>query len=830
MKRSYSNIVRSILNKQSDLTEQLFADLIHTRKNQLAETIQQQLTEIRWSDPEVVRSALEANILCGFEAETVWTNIPEGSTEEDLYGMGFYDQEVQDLIRDQSGPGTTAQIENRYQQEITERDDFMDYHYRILRAEAENLAQDPDEVAEYIRSESYVEDNQEELEQYREERLEKLQRLIVAAQEVVDAQQADPQGEPRVVERYQARVETLKDQIEQLADTSDEELAIEYLQEDPDDIFMDWLEDRIRENDTEIYDQALERYQEDYSIDDWISEQYLSLPDFLGSEYDIYFTGSGGIEEVGTTLEDWARANSEFDEVEAGEYHSTGSSAASRDQDYWRVETDSSISTFGTGVGAEIISPVYDTPAQMLEEMQALFEWMSQNDVETNRSTGLHITMSMPGSPGKPNQVKMAVMLDDPYLLKQFDRLGNTYTQSQLRTLAQYAQGVSTGQVDNLEQLERLIAPGVKSEKFRAINFKDAVNTDGNQLIEFRIAGGADYLAQMDLIEKTLVRYATNMQLGYDADAYRREYATKLHRMLSRAADLDLTDDGDGQTSPGLQALIQAVKELSPTGRDAELIVHDIKVLAGGGQVDHRLFLSQIFTILSRALMYDQIKQQPTTRTARLLRTALAEYKITPLDISNEVVNRVDLRERKRTADALSTLLALPDLAAKLGLEVEQKTIEVPLSGSLLVRGRTLNSMLSQGKISDPSDLLILPTNIIEDLTVALVPDEQTDPEQLRQYQDRQQAIRARAHMNIIAQLPKPGNLYLDGWKLVDDNQVPDLMSWSDRYGRYAEFDGDDWYLLWARQPRELAHYGSQRLRVLQDLKAAGVDVRPGSA
>ena len=42
----------------------------------------------------------------------------------------------------------------------------------------------------------------------------------------------------------------------------------------------------------------------------------------------------------------------------------------------------------------KLFPPVYETSCKMMEEMNSLFKWLESQDVETNSSTGLHVTMS----------------------------------------------------------------------------------------------------------------------------------------------------------------------------------------------------------------------------------------------------------------------------------------------------------------------------------------------------------------------------------------------------------------------------------------------------
>ena len=95
----YHHIMESLAAGHTAQATQMFSDVI---KSHLAEAEADHklntLMEIKWSSPEVVNSALDAEISCGFEAETVWANFTEGMTADEINELSYYDNEVQDLI------------------------------------------------------------------------------------------------------------------------------------------------------------------------------------------------------------------------------------------------------------------------------------------------------------------------------------------------------------------------------------------------------------------------------------------------------------------------------------------------------------------------------------------------------------------------------------------------------------------------------------------------------------------------------------------------------------------------------------------------------------
>ena len=246
-------------------------------------------------------------------------------------------------------------------------------------------------------------------------------------------------------------------------------------------------------------------------------------------------------------MERWASENSKFDEVNWGDYHSHYGSG----QSFWRVESDSSIDSYGTG--AEIISPVYSTPRKMLAEMKKLFEFFDNENVETNNSTGLHVTMSFAGKDQDghstnltANKVKLARLLGDKYLLSTFGRKGNTYAKSQMIGLEKLAYKLKSDpdNIKTIQSIEDILLKGISPDKFSSINFKDQTDSDTrNQLIEFRIGGGSDYHRDFKTCVKAVVRYATTLGAAYNEQAYQGDYVKALFRLINNVGKISADDE-----------------------------------------------------------------------------------------------------------------------------------------------------------------------------------------------------------------------------------------------------------------------------------------------
>jgi hypothetical protein len=428
--------------------------------------------EINFNDPKLAKTALSLPIQCGFEAESVWTNIPKGGDidEDYLDDISWEDDIVQDNIPSRA-------------------------NNRIMQAYSDWIT---DKVDDYISdvTDDWVRNNKDD---YIDEYIES---------------------------------ENLEDDFEAWSKENEDDSKANFIKSEYRDEYRNWLYLSAMELDPDnIFDEARDQAERNNDINDWAREEYGSTARMLG-DFDFYLSDyvnqDGGVKKVGEEIERWAVNNSYTSSVVSGSYHSTSGYTK------WRVETDTSIDD-DQGQGAEIISPVYESPQDMLKEMKSLFDYFEKNDVETNRSTGLHVTMSWsePESPVE-NKLKMALLLGDQYLLKQFNRERNTYTQSQVAAIKEYAKNISKDLTDtkSLEKLENLLGRGVSMDKYRTIHFKRDTNNMGNKLIEFRVAGNEDYHKQFDQVVKAVVRYATIMQAGH-TDAYQKDYVKALVRLVN---------------------------------------------------------------------------------------------------------------------------------------------------------------------------------------------------------------------------------------------------------------------------------------------------------
>jgi len=462
--------------------------------------VDSKLFEINFNVPSVAKEALDLPIKCGFEAETFFYNVSSSSSSN------IDDMSIEDIEYEYGDLPDSAYEDYRTWLYEKGQEEYLD---DIVSDKIQEVREDEDWLNEFI--DSSAGPSSEAIERYK-----------------ADFEEADPQ-------EYENREEDGWEYMNWVR---------EYVEEEYEDEYLGWLDDAVRE-DYDLDEEATEAAESEYSMNDWIYDQYSYMSEFLNDYGYEYSDGSGDVEDVASELNTWVRDFSKFDDYpEYGDYGDTYTTTG------WAVQRDSSIDP-DEGAGAELISPVFDSPRKMLEEMKSLFEWGDDN-FGTNRSTGLHVTMSWHGEPDAPreddgevkaqdlNKLKMALLLGDQYLLGEFGRLRNTYTVSQYKGLLKGAEKLKRGDFTGFEGIEKELSKSINTGKMTTIHFKGVNDKDsGNELIEFRVAGGENYEQDFEKVVKAVVRYATIMKAGYDKSAYRKDYIRSLYTTLRKSTEID---------------------------------------------------------------------------------------------------------------------------------------------------------------------------------------------------------------------------------------------------------------------------------------------------
>jgi len=296
------------------------------------------------------------------------------------------------------------------------------------------------------------------------------------------------------------------------------------------------------EKEDAAYDKALETFielqadsissdQETFLTETGITEMSDVLNNDLTSGSDVvwpYMSESeSGTQDLATLASDFSEA------IGRKVFHSDEYHGGERESDAYTIEPDTSIHAGSGDAGLEFISP--PLPVQgMIDDLAKVKRWAKGIGATTNGSTGLHINISIPDfNRANLDYVKLVLLSGDEHVLKQFQRLSNTYAENALAQIKNKASYLDPDEIQkiwevtrhNIEDIASKIIHSGRTAKYTSVNVKD-------NWVEFRGAGG-DWLRQdLSLIENTVLRYVVALDAACDPKKYREEYLKKLHQLI----------------------------------------------------------------------------------------------------------------------------------------------------------------------------------------------------------------------------------------------------------------------------------------------------------
>jgi hypothetical protein len=213
--------------------------------------------------------------------------------------------------------------------------------------------------------------------------------------------------------------------------------------------------------------------------------------------------------------------------------------------DRWYIEPDGSLSPNDQeDACVEIVGPP-EAPNKALDSLKKFFGMAQQMKFYTNKSTGLHINVSIPED---VDVLKLAVFTGDQYVLQQYGRLENTYSRSVTRDI---------GKQDNQRQLARAlpqtqsgsgknvfgdkkISSELKLQFIQKIardissTHSASISSENKKYISFRHTGG-DYLTDYQGIVNVVGRFVRALIIASDPTAYRNEYLAAVAKLVAPA-------------------------------------------------------------------------------------------------------------------------------------------------------------------------------------------------------------------------------------------------------------------------------------------------------
>ena len=187
---------------------------------------------------------------------------------------------------------------------------------------------------------------------------------------------------------------------------------------------------------------------------------------------------------------------------------------------------------FPDGFGLEFIAPPLPVD-EMLGDLTKVKKWAKENGYTTNRTTGLHINVSIPEKDFQNlDYVKLALLLGDKYVLQTFSREFNSYAKSSFEDLAKKARLNPKTAKQVLDSLKTGISQAALKSlmngnpgKYFSIHPKEGY-------IEFRSAGEDWLELNYNNIEKTLNRFVVALNSALRPNKNRKEYMSKLAKLV----------------------------------------------------------------------------------------------------------------------------------------------------------------------------------------------------------------------------------------------------------------------------------------------------------
>lgn len=299
----------------------------------------------------------------------------------------------------------------------------------------------------------------------------------------------------------------------------------------------EWLDEEW-DNQGRAFDRARESFEEE-EMDTLDDDEFLNhqgwryMSDLPYSDYDVYWPYMTANDD-----NDASEAAESFSRAVGREVNVSDSYHGVRNDNQYTVEPDGSLSPDDSDDGGlEFVSPPLPLD-QMLKDLRNTVEWAKDYGCYTNESTGLHMNVSVPNfSRENLDYVKLALLLGDEYILKQFGRLSNNYTKSALGKVKSIIKQNPEKASNALETMKsalaseaaRVIHSGT-TDKYTSINTKKGY-------IEFRSPGGDWLNEDLSTLENTLLRFVVALDAACDSEKYKQEYLKKFYKLLEPSMD-----------------------------------------------------------------------------------------------------------------------------------------------------------------------------------------------------------------------------------------------------------------------------------------------------
>ena len=217
-----------------------------------------------------------------------------------------------------------------------------------------------------------------------------------------------------------------------------------------------------------------------------------------------------------------------------GEDVSVKMSSGARSKSKWLIQPSDNADPKGYH-GIEIISPLMH-PDVAMRAAGKVATWMDENEAKTADADSVRIAIEVKGIKDKLDPVKLVMFLDAPGAEAAFAKQLKGYSPAIVEIMLQKVKH-SGKLTDTAEDLHKSAMSYLGK---RADGYTNFGNMD-DDLVEFRVGGGAGYEHNMSAITKKAYKLARAVELATDPANERAEYLKRLTDLFADARNTSVT-------------------------------------------------------------------------------------------------------------------------------------------------------------------------------------------------------------------------------------------------------------------------------------------------
>lgn len=206
----------------------------------------------------------------------------------------------------------------------------------------------------------------------------------------------------------------------------------------------------------------------------------------------------------------------------------------------YRLEIDRSVNFVpGESLNLEFITPPLPVD-KTIQTMKRLVHWADSVGIETDKSTGLHVNVSVSDHAWESlDYVKLVLLLGDKHILDKFQRSTNAFCQSSFDEIRSNIRRDPDKVKSIIEKMQSYLLGSASKIIHSGETAKHVSVHPKDGYIEFRSPGNDWLDKSIEYLENTVYRFVVVLNAALDPDAHREEYVKKLYKLLS---------DSTGQT------------------------------------------------------------------------------------------------------------------------------------------------------------------------------------------------------------------------------------------------------------------------------------------